>query len=117
MFFIAAPDGHYNCFAYAVNEKDWLLVDGDWSNPFYQFKEEHNLIPVEKKDMVLGKEYVAYRYCANDFHFMKRDAKGHWRHKMGSSHAEAISQKEVFAKSWNFGYHTYNSKLYLFVRA
>ena len=34
MFFTAAPDRHYNCFAYAVNEKDWLLVDGDWSNPF-----------------------------------------------------------------------------------
>jgi hypothetical protein len=115
-----------NCFGYAVNIPKWLLV-GDYTQgdthdytshlDFILDKgyERFNLKPVSKKDMVLGKTYVAYRYCANDFHFMKRLPTGHWRHKQGGSPVAAISQKNVLNDGWvrEDGV-VYNSKLYLF---
>lgn len=111
-------DYNSNCFGYAVNIADWLLpADGkDLQKVVYELQSDYGLKLVNKSDMVLGKEYVAYRYGAIDFHFMKRDAKGHWRHKMGCHHAEPISQKEVFKSYWFFGEAFYNSKLYLFER-
>ena len=114
-----------NCFGYAVNIPRWLLVgsycsDYDDNSSNLAFIEEEaykrfKLKPVSKKDMVLGKTYVAYRYCARDFHFMKRLPSGHWRHKQGSFPVAPISQKKVFAKGWvrEDGV-VYNSKLYLF---
>lgn len=115
-------DWRSNCFGYAVNTKKWLLPKAKrkWSFTPLELEEEYGLKPVSKSEMVLGKEYVAYRYCSGDFHFMKRDTKGHWRHKMGSLDPVAISQKEVFANAWDFrdlGGRKYNSKLYLFERS
>lgn len=101
-----------NCFSYAFNKPNfWLLMenyDGAWD----LLEQNPNLKMVSRKDMVLGKEYIAYRFGKHDFHFMKRGKKGHWRHKMGSSDVESISAREVFAESWCCG--KYNSKLYLF---
>lgn len=111
-------DRHNNCFGYAVDIKEWLLPSNDdsgyWQDMVHELQSDYGLKLVEKSEMVLGKEYVAYRYGSRDFHFMKRDAKGHWRHKMGGRYAQPISQKEVFKKSWYFGGAFYNSKLYLF---
>lgn len=105
-----------NCYSYAINNpKKWMLINQeDYSNAVWTLlRANPNWKLVSKEDVVLGKEYVAFRYCATDFHFMKRNKQGYWRHKMGGSPVTAISTKEVFAKTWAL-YHNYNSKLYLF---
>ena len=116
-----------NCFGYAVNIPKWLSVEDYLDEDYYgdelfeSFIHENayqklNLKKVNKKDMVLGKTYVAYRYCRRDFHFMKRLPTGHWRHKQGMFPVTAISQKEVFDKrGWlRTDGVRYNSRLYLF---
>jgi len=103
-----------NCYGYATQVPKWLLITGNYSDgPTELLIRNPNWKLVERKDMVLGKEYVAYRYGPDDFHFMRRNKLGYWRHKMGSSPVKAISTKEVFAKVWVFSL-VYNSKLYLF---
>ena len=107
-----------NCFGYAVGIPDWLLME----NKRLPNRElvEYGLKPVRKSEMVLGKEYVAYRYGKDDFHFMKRTKQGHWRHKQGYKPVTTISQKVVFAKVWHrgkpqeFDYGVYDSKIYLY---
>lgn len=105
-----------NCYGYAVRKNKWLLVN-DYE---YHNEELLSLNPswksVERKDMVLGKSYVAYRYGAHDFHYMFRDHRGHWTHKMGSQIVKPISQKKVFHKFWG-GYDSialYNSRIWLY---
>lgn len=110
----------YNCFGYALRRKEWLQVRqsgvtyAEWPTAEHVHR-EFNLKPVVRSEMTLGKEYIAYRYYSGDFHFCRRDKKGHWRHKQGAYTAQAISQKDVFARTWprSDGYH-YNSKIYLF---
>lgn len=106
-----------NCYGYATNTPKWLLLD----DRNYREKAVNTLLCanptwklVSRKDMVLGKEYVAFRYCSTDYHFMKRNKDGFWRHKMGAQPVQAVSTKFVFGKSWDVGHRTYNSKLYLF---
>lgn len=108
--------GHTNCYSYAVDDNsDWLLAeDSDYLSWIEWFIEEYNLKPVSRKDVVLGKEYIAFRYCGHDFHFMRRNKQGYWRHKMGGTPVKAISTKKVFAESWYHPDGDYNSKLYLF---
>ena len=118
---------HNNCFGYAVNIPRWLLVEDylqthcdTQTETYIQFildkgYEKFNLKPVSKKDMVLGKTYVAYRYYRDDFHFMKRLPSGHWRHKQGGQPVAPISQKDVLNGGWvRSDGAVYNSKLYLF---
>lgn len=107
-----------NCYGYATNTPAWLLFDADnsWGKEGVEelmFYYPHWKL-VERKDMVLGKEYVAYRFGKGDFHFMFRNKKGYWRHKMGANPVMAISTKIVFGTAWYFGGAFYNSKLYLF---
>jgi hypothetical protein len=112
-----------NCMGYAVGVNDWLVV-GNYKAAAYDMDSEYEeelvydkdftLIPVHKRELKLGKEYIAYRFGYHDFHFCKRDKKGHWRHKMGSKCPETISQKKVFAKKWDGWMCVYNSKLYLY---
>lgn len=106
-----------NCYSYAVDYPNkWLLVEHDeFKTAIWHILEANpNFKLVYREDVVLGKEYVAYRFCKNDFHFMKRGKDGHWRHKMGGCDVEAISTKTVFGKVWDCGSNVYNSKLYLF---
>ena len=106
---------HANCYGYATNKKEWLLIEDDYSqgvNELLMLNPNWKL--VSRSEVVLGKEYVAYRYCAEDFHFMKRNKQGYWRHKMGGGEVQAISTKKVFAEHWSSPCHYYNSKLYLF---
>lgn len=104
-----------NCYGYATNTPKWLLIEGKYSDGVNELLELNpNWKLVEKKDMVLGKEYVAYRYCRHDFHFMRRNKQGYWRHKMGGQPVVAISTKDVFDSVWDSGHRIYNSKLYLF---
>jgi hypothetical protein len=104
-----------NCMGYALGIKDWLVV-GRYSKAVEYLQSEYNLTLVNKSEMVLGKRYIAFRYGSDDFHFMKRNEKGHWRHKMGNQKAISISQKNVFNKTgWDFDGLFYNSKVYLFV--
>ena len=104
-----------NCYSYAVDYSNrWLLINNSYDESINEILHRNpNLRLVLKQDLVLGKEYVAYRYGRNDFHFMKRGKDGHWRHKMGNQPVEAISTKVVFDKVWDFN-NLYNSKLYLF---
>lgn len=106
-----------NCFGYALGIKRWVCVSnwGRLSNKAIakRIEEAFNLIPVKKQDMVEGKEYFAIRFSPHkdDYHFMWRGKKGHWRHKMGGSPVEAISQKEVFGKAW---LRRYKGHIYLY---
>lgn len=109
-----------NCMAYALDINRWLHPRG-WDYDYEvmpQFlAKDYNLKLVEKKDMVLGKEYIAFRWGKerdNDFHFMKRGKQGHWRHKVGSTPVKVISQKEVFSPAWVTNWHSYDSKIYLY---
>lgn len=99
-----------NCFGYAFGIPQWLLVS-DYSDSYQDFVSFFLSLgkPVTKKEMQQGKEYIAYKYCAQDFHFMRREKTGHWRHKMGWSNVQTISQKDVFAPIWC---NNYNSKTY-----
>lgn len=125
-------NGHYNnCMAYALNRKTWMLPRGwhqftesqdyeaEW-NMIENLQSMFNLKLIERKDMVLGKEYIAFRYEQDhfngeigDFHFIKRHKTGHWTHKAGRSPVKGISEKVVFADAWRL-YNNYNSDLYLF---
>jgi hypothetical protein len=122
-----------NCMGYALNRKKWMLPSGwdefadGWTSEdgvIDSLINQFNLKPVRQNDMVLGKEYVAFRYeikddedgdtIIDDFHFMKRHKTGHWTHKRGSLEVEGISQKVVFGDVWVNGTYEYNSDIYLF---
>lgn len=105
--------GFYNCMGYALGRKEWLVVR-PYSDGPRQLEQRYNLKLVSKQDMKLGKKYIGYKYGASDFHFVRRDEKGHWTHKMGTYKIEPISRKKVFADEWVEDWATYNSKLYLF---
>ena len=109
------PWNRANCFGYAVGVNRWLLLEDEYENgPWELLDRNPDWRAVEKKDMVLGKSYVAFRYGYHDFHFMFRDHKGHWTHKQGGQRVAAISQKDVLHKFWP-GHHTlYTSKVYLY---
>ena len=102
---------------WALNSKIWgRLKDYRFKSHWKvaeRFATEHNLKPVEKKDMVLGKSYIALRITLEDFHFMRRGPQGHWTHKQGGTCVETISQKEVFAAEWS-GWNTYGGKIWLY---
>jgi hypothetical protein len=109
------PWDNANCYGYAINKNGWFRFEDDYEyavdelldkNPSWKY--------VQKSDMVLGKSYVAFRYGYHDFHFMFRDTKGHWTHKMGSMKVQPISQKDVFHNFWNGHKILYTSKVYLF---
>lgn len=104
-----------NCYGYATNTPKWLLLDGSYSKAVYELLDKNpNWKLVKRSEMVLGKEYVAFRYGKEDFHFMRRNKQGYWRHKQGPMPVQAISTKDVFAKSWDPDGFNYNSKIYLF---
>ncbi len=108
---------HYaNCFGYALGYNHWLGFDSDYCDAADELMSRFpNLCPVSKDEMVLGKEYIAFRYGREDFHFMKRGKKGHWTHKPGCYPVETISTKDVFAAEWsNEDGDIYNSRIYLF---
>lgn len=98
-----------NCYGYATRNNDWLCTYGSYKDEVYQFPDY--MVPVKRSEMKLGKVYIAYRFGCDDFHFMRRDEKGHWRHKPGRLKVRDISEKNVFANNWD---ERYNSKVYLF---
>lgn len=106
-----------NCYGYAVNSNEWLrFVDRNWSSLFIDHLYERGYKLTKRSEMTLGKEYIAFRYGSDDFHFMKRSPSGHWSHKRGSLRPETLSEKQVFSDVWvNGGVH-YNSSIYLFER-
>ncbi len=104
-----------NCYGYATNTNEWLLLKKPYENGFEEIVKKHpEWKVVSKKDIQWGKEYVAFRYGGGDFHFMKRDKFGHWSHKPGGTAVCQISKKEVFADVWQNTYLTYDGPLYLF---
>lgn len=114
---MAKWNGRNNCYSYAIDNPDkWMLINqDDYREGVYTLLEANpNFRLVSRNEIKLGKEYVAYRFSYNDFHFMKRGKDGHWRHKMGWSPVLAVSTKFVFSKVWDCGSNVYTSKLYLF---
>ena len=111
-----------NCYGYAFGKNKWFLMRSSIScisRKKYQkladeFESRCGLKRVHRKDMVLGKEYIAFRIGPNDFHFMKRGKNGHWRHKQGGCQITSISQKKVFAPQWFSESLIYDSKIYLY---
>jgi hypothetical protein len=101
-----------NCYGYAVGVNQWLFAKYGLQGVETLLKRNPTWFLIKKKDMKLGYEYVAYRFGEHDFHFMKRDKKGHWTHKLGRGTIQVISQKNVFnGAGWPNGY---TSKVYLF---
>lgn len=112
----------YNCGGYALETFDWYL-------PYASYRPEHGYattnegvlkyaryicesvtgVRIIKNESELNEdEYlVAFRTCKRDFHFMKRDSQGNWRHKRGHSYRiERITKKEVFSEVWPGEYHS-----------
>lgn len=113
---MAKPWNKANCYGYAVGINRWLLGDDSYEympqelldkNPSWREVKSRN-------DMVLGKSYVIFRYGYHDFHFMFRDDKGHWTHKMGSSRVRPISQKMALGQFWYNHGTLYTSSIYIF---
>lgn len=133
----------YNCMGYALGIKKWLrpdaLLDFRNSDPEdeydYEYDDEvetytdyisgaiavveelvdtYKLKPVQRKDMVRGKEYVAFRMGPNDFHFLLRHKNGYWTGKMGSAPIRRIRKSQVFAPQWGTGPDRYDTPIYLF---
>jgi hypothetical protein len=121
-----------NCMAYALGRATWMLpryweAFAATDEPSIEWKmikrmeKDFNLKPVTKEEMVLGKEYIAFRIAwypngdVDDFHFIKRHKTGHWTHKQGGHPVKGISQKIVFSDVWRaFGNINYTGTIYLF---
>jgi hypothetical protein len=104
-----------NCYGYAARDNRWLQLSSDYEDIDAILEDNPTWRLVSKESMVLGKEYVAYRYGNRDFHFMYRNEKGMWRHKPGGTRVRSISQKDVFASMWKGGpFNVYTSKVWLF---
>ena len=107
-------DYNTNCLGYSLGIKDWvhmrpyMTVSHDAAAQ--HFIKQNGFKQVQKKDMVLGKEYIAFRITTRDYHFIRRNATGHWSHKRGGQPVVTISQKEVFAEKW---YPDYYGKIWL----
>ena len=109
-----------NCYGYAFGKNRWFLIEcfrrysRNYEKCVEELEERYNLKRVRRQDMVLGKEYIAFRVGLKDYHFMKRGKKGHWRHKQGRWQIQPISEKEVFAPQWFCEDLIYDSKIYLY---
>jgi hypothetical protein len=108
-----------NCLGYALGVKRWVrVVDFDKvPNKILanRFRKAFDLKPIHKNDMALGKEYLAMRFAGkDDYHFIWRGKKGHWRHKMAGTRVESISQREVFYVSWGEWLTKYRGTIYLY---
>jgi hypothetical protein len=110
------PWNQANCYGYAVDINRWFVFDDAYEYAVDELLDKNpSWRLVDRKDMVLGKSYVSFRYGYHDFHFMFRDHRGHWTHKQGGQRVATISQKEVFEKHWvNPTGTLYTSKVYLF---
>jgi hypothetical protein len=108
-----------NCMGWALQIRDWVHMDlhNDVSHDRCAeiFMEQAGLKLVEKKDMVLGKCYIALRVNCHDYHFMRRNESGHWTHKQGRDDVKTISQKKVFGEGWHRSHgESYFGKIWLF---
>jgi hypothetical protein len=109
-----------NCMSWAIQDPtDWYNLEGylalSHEKVAEMFGKQHNCKLVQKQDMKFGKEYIALRITIHDFHFMRRNATGHWTHKQGRYAVKTISQKNVFAREWvrDFGIN-YGGPIWLF---
>lgn len=120
-------EARYNCFGYAVGKKRWLVMrtwerftsgeideDEALELAIRELENRYNLKYVPNHKLKENLEYVAYRFSYGDFHFMVRNKKGHWRHKLGNYAATPIEEEKVFSNLWDFGWETYDSPILLF---
>lgn len=109
-----------NCMGWALQIKDWIHMDGhnymSHDACVELFRKQAGLKLVQKKDIVLGKCYIALRVNTHDYHFMRRNESGHWTHKAGGDSVQTISQKKVFGEGWYRQYNgtPYFGKIWLF---
>lgn len=113
----------YNCAGYAFETFSWYIpLTSDINNSRHyksmiqtMLEDFPDLRVIEKISDLQSDEYaIAFRTSDCDLHFAKRAKNGVWFHKMGASERIGImSKKEVFSKSWEYGY---NSKITLFAK-
>lgn len=91
-----------NCMGYALGINKWLYLpyfrERDIIEIVDALEARYNIRRTKRSDMVLGKEYIVLRLGNGDFHFARRSADGHWRHKPGCWYVRSISEQEVFSK-------------------
>lgn len=135
---------HANCMGYALHKNMWMslrawerFVD---VNEEYEFEmdlgtpadevtkvtrqetneniieemAEYGLTPIKREDMRPGQEYIAIKYSMYDFHVMRRNIHGYWRHKPGSMRIRDVSEDKVFASKWKNDEGDYSSQTLLF---
>lgn len=91
----------YACYAYdtftEAKENTATAVE-------YMLKKFSDLRIVNALDEVRPDEYaILFRVSSDgDFHFLKRDRRNHWWHKLGSGRIERIKTKDIFLP-WSHG--------------
>lgn len=126
----STPKGTYNCAGYALECFSWYCPrrgkqDGGWE--YFTFDNEVEAIEktdaavqvmledfptmrrVESLADVRSDEYaILFRLSPDgDFHYLKRDRIGHWRHKMGNKKCiETIKAAEIFLPWGYWGRYT-----------
>jgi hypothetical protein len=107
-----------NCMGYALGINQWMRVP-NWRNQTalesaQWLAKTYKLKLVSRSEMELGKEYIVFRMSSQDFHFIRRDSQGNWRHKPGAMLVRPMSEKQVFADYWQLGSTYYNSVPFIF---
>lgn len=113
-----------NCMSYALGFKEWAQFT-ESEDTYTNLKEMTRILvkyfklSVIKsiKDVSKGDKYVFFRYSSNlgewssDFHFVVRDKRGKYKHKLGRGAIEAF--KDNIAEPW-VTHRTYGSDLLIF---
>lgn len=120
----STPKRAYNCAGYALECFSWYCpkADDDCPMGYFNFNDEDEAIEkTEAAVQVMLEDFPTLRRVANladvrsneyaimfrlssdgDFHYLKRDSVGHWRHKMGNSqHIDTIKVADIF-RPWGF---------------
>lgn len=106
-----------NCFGYAVGQNRWLTFGTRaYGDVCIQVILDYGYRQVKRKDMVLGKEYIVFKYGGSDFHFAKRSPSGQWSHKPGGQIVRPVSEKNIFEDKWLTYSQDYTSTIHIFER-
>lgn len=123
----STPKRTYNCAGYALECFSWYCPRPDEDGDYFRFDDG---IEAEEKTAacvdIMLKDFPALRVVQSlaevrpneyailfrlspdgDFHYLKRDRIGHWRHKMGDcEYIETIKTAEIFKPWGSWGRYT-----------
>ena len=100
-------DDDYDCIVYGdceefFDEEEREHITNICINAMLEdFKDSLRVIN-DIKELKENEYAIAFRVSGecDDFHYCKRDKRGHWTHKMGSRNIEKIKKEDVFAPYW-----------------